>query len=100
MINDAMSSSRIIGIIQPRNSSQSGPYGLYDAGCVGRLTTYNETEDGRILVIDRSLPVSGACELDVTTSYRQVKADYDPFSHDLVKDYGVDDVDPQGFSRC
>ena len=83
MINDAMSSSRIIGIIQPRNSSQSGPYGLYDAGCVGRLTTYNETEDGRILVT-----LTGLCrfqvleELDVTTSYRQVKADYDPFSHD------------------
>ena len=97
MINDSMSSSRIIGIIQPRNGSKSGPYGLYDAGCVGRLTTYNETEDGRILVT-----LTGLCrfqvleELDVTTAYRQVKADYEPFSHDLVKDYGVDDVDRTG----
>ena len=48
------------------------------------------------------MTLTGLCQfqvlekLDVTTAYRPVKADYEPFSHDLVKDYGVDDVDRLG----
>lgn len=94
MIHDAMGSSHIIGLIQPRDGNRSGPCGLHETGCAGRLTSYNETGDGRILVT-----LTGVCrfqvveEMDVATPYRQVKADYHPFSHDLVEDFGVDDVD-------
>jgi len=62
-------------------------------GCAGRITSYAETPDNRILItltgISRFQVVE---ELDVDTPYRQVIANYHPFAADLVEDLGATDV--------
>lgn len=83
MIDDAMSSHRIIGMVQSLGGDATRPK-LASVGCAGRITSYSETEDGRYLIT-----LSGVCrfdasqELEVQTPYRQVTPDWDQFLHDL-----------------
>ena len=87
MIDDAMRGNRLIGMIQPRtheNSNAKPP--LFEIGGVGRITSYSETDDARF-----HIALSGLCrfrvaeELTVTTPYRQVRADYEPYASDLAE---------------
>ncbi len=94
MISDALSGERIVAIVQPKEDNVSGePPGLMNVGCAGRITSYAETPDGRMLVT-----LTGICrfsvksELAVTTAYRQVEADFKPFAIDLVMDMGANEV--------
>ncbi|HEY2068888.1 MAG TPA: LON peptidase substrate-binding domain-containing protein [Rhizomicrobium sp.] len=86
MIDAAMSGNRVIGMIQTREPENVKLTPTLSAvGCVGRITSYSETDDGRYLVT-----LSGICrfgvaeELKVPTPYRQVRPDYAPFAGDLV----------------
>ena len=94
MIDDAMSSDRLSGMIQPQ-PEQAGEKvpALLKVGCVGRITSYAETPDDRLLIsltgVSRFEIVE---ELDVTTPYRQVVANYHPFGIDLVSDLGANEV--------
>ena len=83
MVDDAMSASRIIGMIQSRSDNDVAP-SLMRVGCAGRITSYSETDDGRYLIV-----LTGVCrfevgaELEAATPYRQVAADWAPFAQDL-----------------
>jgi uncharacterized protein len=50
MIDDSIKNSRMIGMIQSKKSNSSIPE-LYEVGCVGKITSFNENEDGRYLII-------------------------------------------------
>jgi Lon protease-like protein len=64
---------------------------------VGRITSFSETEDGRMIV-----SLTGVArfrvqqELQVLTPYRQVEADYGPYGSDLIADIGALDVNRDG----
>ena len=51
MIDDSMKSDRIIGMIQPKKSGDSKKPDLFKIGCMGKITSFNETDDGRYIVI-------------------------------------------------
>ena len=51
MIDDSMKSHRLIGMIQPKRSGELKKPDLYQVGCIGKITSFNETEDGRYLII-------------------------------------------------
>jgi Lon protease-like protein len=85
MVRDAMQTDRVIGMIQPKTDEAGGmPPPLYQTGCAGRITNFSETEDGRFLIT-----LTGVCrfdvadELEVTTPYRQVVADFDRWRADM-----------------
>jgi hypothetical protein len=86
MVDDAMAGDRVIGMIQTRGGEPSRP-ALAPIGCVGRITSYAETSDGRYLIT-----LTGICrfeageELDLRLPYRQLRAKYDRFSDDLAED--------------
>jgi Lon protease-like protein len=86
MVDDAMAGDRVIGMVQTRGGSRSRPK-LSDVGCLGRITSYAETSDGRYLIT-----LTGLCrfdtgeELDLRLPYRQVRATYDRFGGDLADD--------------
>lgn len=88
MLDDAMSGERLIGMIQPAPGDQDrlSP-ALSSVGCVGRVTSFSETDDGRYLIV-----LTGVCrfavaeELDVRLPYRMVRADYSAFEADLSAD--------------
>ena len=83
MIDDAMKENRMIGMIQPKNSTQNIP-ALYNVGCVGKITSFNETEDGRYLIL-----LSGISrfkiikELETKKTYRKFAINFEDFLDDL-----------------
>jgi Lon protease-like protein len=87
MIDDVMAGDRIIGMIQTRAGGDRERPKLTDVGCVGRVTSYAETSDGRYLIT-----LTGVCrfdageELSIATPYRQLRARYDRFEADLAED--------------
>ncbi len=83
MIDDSMKGNRIIGMIQPKNYNQKIPK-LYDIGCAGKITSFNETEDGRYLIILRGISRFRITEeLNSQKLYRQCKVDFNNFALDL-----------------
>ncbi len=51
MINDSMGSEKIIGMVQPKtlNTPTNVPT-LHNVGCLGKITSFKETNDGRFLI--------------------------------------------------
>jgi Lon protease-like protein len=88
-------------MIQPRLDGalrSDGEPELCEVGCIGRITSFAETGDGRYLI-----SLNGVCrfrvtgEIAVSTPYRQCSLL--PFVPDLSEDAGADDVDRQGLLR-
>ena len=87
MIDDVMAGDRMIGMVQTRAGGDRTRPNLASVGCAGRITSFSETSDGRYLIT-----LTGICrfqireELSVATPYRQVRAEFDPYSEDLSVD--------------
>ena len=90
MVDDVMGGDRVIGMIQTRAGGDRERPKLADVGCVGRITSYAETSDGRYLIT-----LTGVCrfeagpELTLQTPYRQLRARYDRFEADLTENAGA-----------
>ncbi|PZW45019.1 hypothetical protein C8P66_11234 [Humitalea rosea] len=86
MIEDALGAGRVIGMIQPDGSGHRGPNGpsLYRVGCLGRISSFSETEDGRFLVtLTGVLRFALAGEREMRLGYRRVRAEYAAYAADL-----------------
>ena len=95
MVDAALSTTRLIGMIQPREPEDKVlKPSLSAVGCAGRIVSYRETEDGRLLIT-----LLGVCrfriaeELACITPFRQLRADYKPYLADLVA------TPPESFPR-
>ena len=108
MIDDAMSGSRVIGILQPsgrgdddeRESPIDNASRLRRVGCAGRITSYQELDDGR-LVITLTGIMRFECldEAESGTPYRIMSVAYDQFAKDLTEGLGEELVDRQNLLR-
>ena len=97
MIDDAMASERIIGMVQTRPGGDPERPLLQPVGCAGKITTLAETADGGYLITLTGLSrfVLGA-ELAATSPYRQARVDFQAYAADLKADRGEED---DGFDR-
>ena len=83
MVDDAMKANRIIGMVQPKKTNQTIPI-LYNVGCAGKITSFNETEDGRyLIVLDGISRFKILEELNNDKLYRECKVNFDNFSNDI-----------------
>ena len=86
MIDKSMKSDRMIGMIQPKKTGELKKPDLHSVGCAGKITSFNETDDGRYLII-----LNGVCrfkiinEVDNDNLYRECEVKYDDFTDDLVE---------------
>ena len=85
MVDDSMKSNKLIGMIQPKNSNnQYEVPKLYQVGCVGKITSFRETEDGRYLIELKGVTrFKSIKELDTLTKYRILHVNYDDYIEDL-----------------
>ena len=82
MIDDAMKSHRIIGMIQPKKKETIPA--LYNIGCAGKITSFNETEDGRYLIIIVGISRFKILrEINTDKLYRECKVSFNEFNNDL-----------------
>ena len=88
MINDSMQSDKLIGMIQPKNSldKKNRPQ-LYEIGCAGKITSFNETEDGRFLIELKGLTrFKNVKEIETEKKYRVLEVSYKNFYQDLINE--------------
>ena len=85
MINDSMKSNKFIGMIQPKSLSNNKiKPELYQVGCLGKITTFRETEDGRFLIELKGLiRFKTIEEIKTEHKYRVLEVDFKNYSQDL-----------------
>ena len=84
MIDDAMKGSKMIGMIQPRKTSNDSKPDLYKVGCLGKITSYNESQDGRYLVVLKGLTRFKIIEeIKNNKLYRECEIDYKGYENDI-----------------
>ena len=83
MINDSMKSNKLIGMIQPKKSKNIIPE-LHQIGCLGKITGFKETDDGRYLIdLTGVIRFKVLKEINHDKPYRKCEVDYDLFLDDL-----------------
>lgn len=102
MVDAALAGNRLIGMVQPL-SGQAGDDDtpeLAGVGCVGRLTSFQETGDGRYLITLQGITRFGVgAEIRRFSNFRQVECDFAAFAHDLKCGEGEHDVDRNGLLK-
>ena len=85
MINDSMKSNKLVGMIQPKTASRKKIIPeLYDVGCVGKITSFRETDDGRYLIELKGLiRFKSIKEINTDNKYRILEVDFKKYYRDL-----------------
>jgi Lon protease-like protein len=87
MVADALTSShRLIGMIQSNEVDTHGglPPMIYDTGCVGKISSFEETPDGRYLILlDGLIRFTVVEEIEMKDNYRRVRASFDRYKNDM-----------------
>ncbi len=88
MINDSIKSNKIIGMIQPKSYNDiNGSPKLHNVGCLGKITSFREMEDGRFLIeLKGLLRFEKIKEIETEKKYRSLEVEYEKFYTDLNKD--------------
>lgn len=93
MIDHAIRTDRLIGMIQP-NPDRAETAPLYTVGCAGRITQFAETGDGRYLVTLTGVSRFRLLrEKAIDTPFMQYDVDFSPFAPDFAARFGEDQVD-------
>ncbi|MGL4396169.1 MAG: LON peptidase substrate-binding domain-containing protein [Hyphomicrobium sp.] len=108
MIDDVMSGARVLGILQPTGGETDGisdsplgkSFGLRRIGCAGRITSYQELDDGRLVITLTGITRFEVVDEAVTDKpYRVMSAAYDRFASDLTEGIGEERVDRPALLR-
>ena len=86
MINDSIKRNRLIGMVQPKKNKQkkTNKTELYSVGCMGKIINFNETEDGRIILVLKGISrFTLKSELSNEKLYREFEVSYKEFEKDL-----------------
>jgi Lon protease-like protein len=100
MVEDVMSTSRVLGMVQPESAGEESPAGrtvpLRRIGCAGRITAYQELDDGRLMITLAGIArFSIVSEVPLEKPYRICTVSYETFQSDFVAGAGEQEVDRQ-----
>tara|TARA_R110002124_G_scaffold109676_24_gene263026 strand:+ start:3788 stop:4456 length:669 start_codon:yes stop_codon:yes gene_type:complete len=103
MVDAALRGDRLIGLIQPEDTSQESPHGrdpLQAVGCLGRITHFEESAEARYFIILEGVTrFRLSHELTVLTPYRQGLIDGSDFATDFSRNFGEEAVDRARFVK-
>ena len=89
MIDDCMKNGKHVGMIQPRSNkidNQNLPE-LHNIGCLGKITSFKETEDKRYLIdLKGIIRFKIIKEIESVKTYRKCEVSYDNYLHDLANE--------------
>ena len=84
MISDSMKTNKLIGLIQPKQNNINSILDLHEIGCLGKITNFKNTSDGRILI-----ELSGLARFKIMKEvkndklYRECKISFENYQDDL-----------------
>jgi len=103
MVDTALRGDRLIGLIQPEDTSEESPRGrapLQTIGCLGRLTHFEENGDGRyFIILDGITRFELESELTVMTPFRQGIISAERFTSDFDRSFGAESVNRDRFIK-
>ena len=85
LINDSMKTNKLIGLIQPKKNNINSIHDLHEIGCMGKITSFKDTSDGRYLI-----ELSGLArfkiikEIDNNKPYRECEINFEDYQSDLI----------------
>ncbi|MDC3231453.1 LON peptidase substrate-binding domain-containing protein [Candidatus Pelagibacter sp.] len=87
MINDSMKTNKLFGMVQPKtvkNFDDTKPPILHNIGCLGKITSFKESEDGRYLIELKGITrFEIKKEINSNKKYREFEIDFSNYSNDL-----------------
>ena len=86
MIDDSMKADKFIGMIQPNNSKkiETNLPSLHQIGCLGKITSFKETEDHRYLIdLKGIIRFKIFKEVKSDKPYRKYEVEYEKYLNDL-----------------
>ncbi|MGH7154231.1 MAG: LON peptidase substrate-binding domain-containing protein [Acetobacteraceae bacterium] len=89
LVEDALAAGRMFGMIQPDPARAAGPQGpaCYRVGCLGRLSSFTETDDGRYLItLTGLIRFQSESELPPRRGYRRFRGEFADYRDDLRLD--------------
>ena len=80
LVNDAYNKNKLMGMVQSKKEGDA----VYDIGCLGKISDYQKSKDGRILInltgVSRFKIIK---EISSKKLYREFKVDYKNFIEDI-----------------
>ena len=84
MINDSMKTNKLIGLIQPKKNSTNSIQNLHDTGCLGKITNFKDTSDGRYLIeLNGLIRFKITKEIKSNKPYRECEINFEDYQDDL-----------------
>ena len=84
MINDSMKTNKFIGLIQPKKNKIDSTQDLHETGCMGKITNFKDTADGRYMIELNGLARFKIIkEMKNDKLYREYKISFDDYQDDL-----------------
>ena len=81
LVNDCFRSDKLMGMVQSKRENSL----VYKVGCLGKISNYQETSDGRVLI-----NLTGITRFEITKEitnkkkYREFEVDYEKFHKDIL----------------
>ncbi len=86
MIDDSMKTNRIIGIVQPKNQKKIPD--LYSIGCAGKITSFNEINNGRYLIVIKGISrFKISKEINNNKPYRECEVSFEEYNKDMIENF-------------
>jgi len=81
LVNDSISKDKLIGMIQSKKENKQ----VYNVGCLGKISDFKKTRDGRILInLTGLIRFEVLKEIQNSKLYREFKVDYNKYNSDLI----------------
>ncbi len=86
LINDSMKNNKLLGMIQPKilKKIDNNVPELHDVGCLGKITSFKEMQDGRYLIdLKGVIRFNIIKEVETIKKYRECEISFEEYSNDL-----------------
>ena len=84
LVNDAYSKDKLMGMVQSKKENNA----VYNVGCLGKISDYQKSNDGRILInLTGLVRFNILKEISSKKLYREFKVDYQGFGKDVENNY-------------
>ena len=87
LVNDSFRNDKLMGMVQSKKENSL----VYKVGCLGKISDYQETSDGRVLInLTGITRFEIKKEISNKKKYREFEVDYDKFYKDLMMPEKID----------
>jgi uncharacterized protein len=100
LVDHALAGDRLIGVVQPApeagnaESPAGNAFPLRRVGCAGRISSFTENEDGRVVISLGGIARFNILDaVDRQAPFRTASVNYSPYARDFVAGYGEEEVD-------